>query len=141
MSQSIPQVQTGCKARKRYKSAFLERLFFILEVFSGSFYRMNLKIIDLKSKGFSLSICWSDDGTFFKILKPKQFADEVLPQFYKHSNLNSFIRQVSIIIFPKISFDFVFIWKLNMYGFHKTYRDFDTCEKCYDHPFFQRGQK
>lgn len=52
----------------------------------------------MKDLQYSKLICWGDDGSFFKILQPKLFAEVVLPHFYKHSNLNSFIRQV----FPDI---------------------------------------
>lgn len=50
----------------------------------------------IKSNKFSELICWSQDGTFFSILQPERFAIEVLPRFYKHSKLSSFIRQVTI---------------------------------------------
>ncbi|XP_065180562.1 heat shock factor protein-like isoform X2 [Sycon ciliatum] len=46
-------------------------------------------------------ICWSEDGKAFFVLVPEQFAHTVLPQYFKHRNFSSFVRQ------------------LNMYGFHK----------------------
>ena len=47
-------------------------------------------------------ICWTDDGTSFRIRDQSQFASCLLPYYYKHSNMASFVRQ------------------LNMYGFHKV---------------------
>lgn len=47
-------------------------------------------------------IGWSQDGCVFSIYHPTRFAAVVLPQFFKHSNWQSFVRQ------------------LNMYGFRKV---------------------
>ncbi|XP_046752681.1 heat shock factor protein isoform X4 [Diprion similis] len=46
-------------------------------------------------------ICWAPSGTSFFIRNQAQFARELLPHYYKHNNMASFVRQ------------------LNMYGFHK----------------------
>ncbi|KAI4491317.1 hypothetical protein M0802_010250 [Mischocyttarus mexicanus] len=46
-------------------------------------------------------ICWSPSGRSFFIRNQAQFARELLPHYYKHNNMASFVRQ------------------LNMYGFHK----------------------
>lgn len=46
-------------------------------------------------------IRWDESGYSFHILDPYSFCRNVLPQYYKHNNLNSLIRQ------------------LNMYGFRK----------------------
>ncbi|GAA5888285.1 hypothetical protein JCM16303_007261 [Sporobolomyces ruberrimus] len=50
-------------------------------------------------------IAWTDDGKAFTVFHPTEFARAVLPQFFKHSNFASFIRQ------------------LNMYGFGKRVND------------------
>ncbi|KAI5751922.1 hypothetical protein M8J77_012079 [Diaphorina citri] len=46
-------------------------------------------------------ISWSENGQSFLIRNQSKFAKELLPRYYKHNNMASFIRQ------------------LNMYGFHK----------------------
>jgi len=46
-------------------------------------------------------IDWISDGTGFVVKNPDELADKVLPIYFKHSNIHSFIRQ------------------LNMYGFNK----------------------
>ncbi|XP_017049852.1 heat shock factor protein isoform X2 [Drosophila ficusphila] len=72
-------------------------------------------------------ICWTKDGNSFVIQNQAQFAKELLPLNYKHNNMASFIRQ------------------LNMYGFHKiTSIDngglrFDRDEIEFSHPFFKRN--
>ena len=47
-------------------------------------------------------ICWTDDGNSFTIKNQGEFTKTLLPYYYKHSNMASFVRQ------------------LNMYGFHKV---------------------
>ena len=47
-------------------------------------------------------ICWTEEGNSFCIRNQSEFARSLLPYYYKHSNMASFVRQ------------------LNMYGFHKV---------------------
>ncbi|KAJ3639734.1 hypothetical protein Zmor_003075 [Zophobas morio] len=73
-------------------------------------------------------ICWSPSGTSFVIPNQAQFWYELLPLYYKHNNMSSFVRQ------------------LNMYGFHKLSTvengtmDSDKDEIQFSHPFFLRDQ-
>uniref|UniRef100_A0A3Q2P4Q5 Heat shock transcription factor 1 n=1 Tax=Fundulus heteroclitus TaxID=8078 RepID=A0A3Q2P4Q5_FUNHE len=75
-------------------------------------------------------ICWSPSGTSFHVFDQGRFSKEVLPKFFKHNNMASFIRQ------------------LNMYGFRKVVHieqgglvkpEKDDTE--FQHPFFVRGQE
>ena len=64
-------------------------------------------------------IHWTDDGKAFKIESRELFEEHVLPKFYKHSNFNSFQRQ------------------LNMYDFHKKTRSIN--EIVFVHENFREG--
>uniref|UniRef100_A0A915KID1 HSF-type DNA-binding domain-containing protein n=1 Tax=Romanomermis culicivorax TaxID=13658 RepID=A0A915KID1_ROMCU len=62
-----------------------------------------LKLWKLVDDGkYEQSIGWDESGLTFRIKEPYKFSLEILPQYFKHSNLNSFVRQ------------------LNMYGFRKV---------------------
>ncbi|XP_069468614.1 heat shock factor protein 3-like isoform X3 [Ambystoma mexicanum] len=74
-------------------------------------------------------IVWSWNGQAFRILDEQRFAKEMLPKYFKHNNLSSFIRQ------------------LNMYGFRKVLSlesgIFKAEKKSvieFQHPFFKQGQ-
>ncbi|XP_053100678.1 heat shock factor protein 1 isoform X2 [Hemicordylus capensis] len=75
-------------------------------------------------------ICWSPGGNSFHVFDQGQFAKEVLPKYFKHNNMASFVRQ------------------LNMYGFRKVIHieqgglvkpEKDDTE--FQHPYFIRGQE
>jgi len=74
-------------------------------------------------------ISWTEGGASFIIKNQTQFAQSLLPYYYKHSNMASFIRQ------------------LNMYGFRKVISaDSGTLkgekeEQEFSHPFFLHGQE
>lgn len=81
------------KARKQYRSKFLENLFKILEVLSPIIFILLTTMGQVDS--FRENICWSEDGSYFLVSRPNHFAQQVLPIFFKHDNLSSFTRQVS----------------------------------------------
>ncbi|XP_070200741.1 heat shock factor protein 4-like isoform X2 [Littorina saxatilis] len=74
-------------------------------------------------------ICWDVKGKSFHIFDQSRFAHEVLPFYFKHNNISSFIRQ------------------LNMYGFRKVVKieqgglkmEHDDLE--FQHMYFQRGEE
>jgi len=84
--------------------AFLEKLYEILSDSSNEPY-----------------IAWRPDGTAFLIKKVSEVQEIVLPKYFKHSNLQSFVRQ------------------LNMYNFAKTCHDPTYRE--FRNAYFIRGRR
>ncbi|CDQ96938.1 unnamed protein product [Oncorhynchus mykiss] len=41
-------------------------------------------------------ICWSATGTSFHVFDQGRFAKEVLPKYFKHNNMASFVRQLNM---------------------------------------------
>jgi len=64
---------------------------------------------------------WSADGTSFMITNQEVFAETIIPLFYKHNNIQSFVRQ------------------LNFYGFRKIKTWSTTCWE-FRHAQFQRSK-
>ena len=64
---------------------------------------------------------WSADGTSFIVSNQELFAEQVIPLFYKHNNIQSFVRQ------------------LNFYGFRKL-KTTDSRIWMFRHPQFQRSK-
>lgn len=40
-------------------------------------------------------ISWSDGGDLFSVSNPTAFSKTVLPQYFKHNNWQSFVRQLN----------------------------------------------
>ncbi|XP_034868045.1 heat shock factor protein 1 isoform X5 [Mirounga angustirostris] len=76
-------------------------------------------------------ICWSpQSGNSFHVFDQGQFAKEVLPKYFKHNNMASFVRQLNMYGFRKVV-------HIEQGGLVKPERD-DTE---FQHPCFLRGQE
>lgn len=85
-------------------SSFIKKTFELLE---------DQKFVDI--------VDWNAEGTAIIIKNPTDFGQKVLPTYFKHSNLTSFVRQ------------------LNMYDFHK--RRTQKYDHVYYHDLFQRSKR
>jgi hypothetical protein len=68
--------------------------------------------------------CWNRDGSYFLVKDTAAFSASHLPRYFRHSNLQSFIRQ------------------LNIYGF-RTVKDHDNSDGsvAFHHRFFKRDRR
>ena len=72
------------------------------KVARGTQFFLN-KLYDILSTPKHASIiCWAGDGDRFNILDPATFQQEVIPVYFKHSNMKSFVRQLNLHGFKKI---------------------------------------
>eukprot|EP00331_Platyophrya_macrostoma_P028447 CAMPEP_0176443562 /NCGR_PEP_ID=MMETSP0127-20121128/22511_1 /TAXON_ID=938130 /ORGANISM="Platyophrya macrostoma, Strain WH" /LENGTH=354 /DNA_ID=CAMNT_0017828843 /DNA_START=59 /DNA_END=1123 /DNA_ORIENTATION=- len=83
--------------------------------FIGIIYQM------IEDPRYQEYVSWSTDGCAMLIKKPTEFAEYVLPIFFKHNNFSSFVRQ------------------LNLYSFRK--KKHYPYDNAFVHGMFKRGQK
>lgn len=77
--------------------------------------------------------CWSEDTSTssFVVKHPEQFASSIIPQYFKHSNFASFVRQLNFYGFRKIKSDPI---KLSDSSEQKNYWYFQ-------HDLFRKGRR
>ena len=91
------------------KSSFLSKLFSILS---------NAEIGHIVS--------WNKEGDLFEIYDPERFQNQVIPMYFKHKNLKSFIRQLNLHGFKKLR--------------NKVKQGREPLVDLYKHNFFRRDQ-
>lgn len=76
---------------------------------------------------------WNREGNGFIIQRPREFAEQVLTEYFGHKNLSSFTRQVKIFIL-EVSLT---SQKLNLYGFQRSACEVNQC--AFWHPLFLKN--
>lgn len=66
---------------------------------------LHTMVEEAEEKGFSDLISWQSHGRAFLIRNPKTFVTKVLPNYFKHSKLSSFQRQLSLYGFVRLTHD------------------------------------
>jgi hypothetical protein len=121
----LPQLNAAVHGRKRKSSPKVDDGSSTVPMFLKKTYTM----IDTCDSSVS---AWSHDGLTFVVKDTERFATDVIPEFFKHNNFSSFVRQ------------------LNFYGFRKIksdplrLKDVESSEESrywkFRHEFFQRGR-
>ncbi|KAF3451488.1 hypothetical protein FNV43_RR07583 [Rhamnella rubrinervis] len=109
-SSSAGQSQNSPRA-KTSPAPFLSKTYDLIEEGGGGDHH------DDDDGGRRSIVSWNADGSGFIVWSPAEFSELLLPKYFKHNNLSSFIRQ------------------LNTYGFKKT----SSKRWEFKHDKFQRG--
>merc|ERR1712187_277215 len=88
-------------------------------------YKVWQLIDDEKNREF---VKWSNTGRSFIIINKDKFAKEVLPNYFKHNKINSFIRQLNNFGFKKLT------------GLQEGSMRYTNNSLEYEHEYFVQGQ-
>jgi hypothetical protein len=93
------------------------------------FLRKTYTMIDTSNPLITL---WADDGRTFVVKDTEKFALQIIPEFFKHNNFSSFVRQLNFYGFRKIKSDPLRIKDAELHEDSKFWK--------FRHENFQRGR-
>lgn len=64
--------------------------------------KLHSLMLDAETMGFTDIVSWQDSGKSFKIHKPQEFQNDIIPRYFKPIKYTSFQRQLSIYGFQRI---------------------------------------
>ncbi|KAK4356481.1 hypothetical protein RND71_025452 [Anisodus tanguticus] len=74
--------------------------FTVQRAMAAPFLTKTYQLVDDPSSDHIVS--WGEDETTFVVWRPSEFAKDLLPNYFKHNNFSSFVRQLNTYGFKKI---------------------------------------
>lgn len=85
----------------RTQAAFVNKLYkYVMISILMSFLSIDIQSRMLEDPSIHHLISWSENGELFSVSNPTAFSKIVLPQYFKHNNWQSFVRQLNSKLYP-----------------------------------------